>query len=178
MAFPSSFAGAAGAEELGPQALEPESALSVGVRAAAVEVFEGAAMQEEEGARQPDEESRVHRMVGVVVSAEKVLLPGWLNAEVSWLVVPGAEGFSAVDLFLNEPFELGRSVEATVGVGLASEWPNGADRPPVPGVGCLLGTRLFPERPVGLALSWEYELFFGSELEHELVLSGGVAMRM
>lgn len=124
------------------------------------------------------EGERVLRRVGVEVGLERVLVPGWLEAELSVLVAPGPGGLTLpIDLVLKKPFELSSSVEAFVGLGLATEWFEAGEQATAYGAASQLGMYYWFDPHFGLAFEGEYNLLLHPETAHEFVLASGAAIR-
>jgi hypothetical protein len=123
-------------------------------------------------------ERRVLRRVGVSLGVERVLVPGWLDAEVSVLVAPGSGGLTLpIDLVLKKPFELSRSVEGFIGLGLATEWLEAGESETAYGAASQLGVYYWLDRHFALVFEGEYNLLLSPETEHEIVLASGGAYR-
>lgn len=121
---------------------------------------------------------RVLRRVGVELGFERVLVPGWLEAEVSVLIAPGTGGLTLpVDLILKKPFELSSSVEGFVGLGLATEWFEAGEPETAYGAASRLGAYYWLDSQFGLAFEGEYNLLLHPETAHEFVLASGAAFR-
>lgn len=124
------------------------------------------------------EPERVLRRVGVSIGIERVLLPGWLAAELSVLVAPGTGGLTLpIDLVLKKPFELSSSVEGFVGLGLATEWLEAGEAETAYGAASQLGAYYWLAPHFALAFEGEYNLLLSPETEHEFVLASGGAVR-
>ena len=138
-----------GAEETGPAGEEPEST-----------------------------EDRVLRRVGVAIGYERVLIPGWLEAELSVLFAPGGEGLTLpIDLVVKKPFEFSSSVEGFVGLGLATEWFEDGESETAYGMSTQLGAYYWTSSNFGLVFEGEYNLLLHPETAHEFVLESGAAFR-
>jgi hypothetical protein len=124
------------------------------------------------------EERRVLRRVGVSLGVERVLVPGWLDVEVSVLMAPGAGGLTLpIDLVLKKPFELSPTVEAFIGLGLATEWFEAGESETAYGAASQLGVYYWLDSHFALAFEGEYNLLLSPETEHEVVLASGGAFR-
>jgi hypothetical protein len=124
------------------------------------------------------EERRVLRRVGVSIGVERVLVPGWLDVEVSVLVAPGSGGLTLpIDLVLKKPFELSPTVEAFIGLGLATEWFEAGESETAYGAASQLGVYYWLDPHFALAFEGEYNLLLSPETEHEVVLASGGAFR-
>ena len=124
------------------------------------------------------EPERVLRRVGVSIGIERVLVPGWLAAELSVLVAPGTGGLTLpIDLVLKKPFEFSSSVEGFVGLGLATEWLEAGEAETAYGAASQLGANYWLAPHFALAFEGEYNLLLSPETEHEFVLASGGAVR-
>jgi hypothetical protein len=124
------------------------------------------------------EGDRVLRRVGVSIGVERVLIPGWLDAEVSVLLAPGSGGLTLpIDLVLKKPFEFSHEVEGFLGLGLATEWFEAGESETAYGVASQLGVYYWMDPHFALALEGEYNLLLSPETEHEFVLASGGAFR-
>jgi hypothetical protein len=133
---------------------------------------EGAAGEEEEG------ESEVLRRVGVSIGIERVLIPGWLDAELSVLFAPGPNGLTLpIDLVLKKPFELSQHFEACIGAGLATEWYEDGRAETAYGLSTQLGGYYWVDPHWAVVLDGEYNLLLHPETAHEFVLASGAAVR-
>lgn len=131
--------------------------------------------EEDEGG---EAESEVLRRVGVSLGIERVLIPGWLDAEMSVLFAPGPNGLTLpIDLVLKKPFELGRHVEACIGAGLATEWYEDGQAEVAYGLSTQLGGYYWIDSHWAVVLDGEYNLLLHPETAHELVLASGAAVR-
>jgi hypothetical protein len=123
-------------------------------------------------------EDEVLRRVGVSIGYERVLIPGWLNAEINVLLAPGAGGVTLpIDLVLKKPFELSSRFEGVVGVGLATEWYEAGESETALGLSTQLGLEYWLDPHFGLVFDGEYNLLLSPETEHEFVLATGGAYR-
>ena len=124
------------------------------------------------------EQRRVLRRVGVSLGLERVLVPGWLDVEVSVLVAPGSGGLTLpIDLVLKKPFELSSTVEGFIGLGVATEWFEAGESETAYGAASQLGVYYWLDRHFALAFEGEYNLLLSPETEHEVVLASGGAFR-
>jgi hypothetical protein len=160
--------------------IEEEGRNIVSLELAGVEILAPAA--EEAGgpvsAGEPEAGDRVLRRVGVSIGFERVLIPGWLDAEVSVLVAPGSGGLTLpIDLVLKKPFELSQQVEGFVGLGLATEWFEAGESETAYGAASQLGVYYWMGSQFALAFQGEFNLLLSPETEHELVLASGGAFR-
>jgi hypothetical protein len=131
-----------------------------------------------EAAEPEAEGDRVLRRVGVEIGLERVLLPGWLEAELSVLIAPGTGGLTLpIDLVLKKPFEFSPSLEGFIGLGLATEWFEAGERETAYGAASQLGVYYWLDRHFGLAFEGEYNLLLHPETAHEFVLASGAAFR-
>ncbi len=131
-----------------------------------------------EGEEPEPAEDEVLRRAGISIGYERVLVTGWLEAEISVLFAPGTGGLTLpIDLVLKMPFELSPELEAFVGLGLATEWFEAGHRETAYGVGSELGAYYWFGPHFGLALEGEYNLLLHPETAHEVVLAGGGAFR-
>jgi hypothetical protein len=118
------------------------------------------------------------RRIGVSLSYERVLIPGWLEGEVSVLFAPGTGGLTLpVDLLLKKPFELSRRIELFAGLGLASEWFEAGERETAYGLGTQVGGQYWLEPEWAIGLEAEYNLLLHPETAHEVVVAAGLAFR-
>lgn len=131
------------------------------------------------GGEEPEAQGdRVLRRVGVSIGVERVLVPGWLDAEVSVLVAPGAGGLTLpIDLVLKKPFEFTHELEGFIGVGLATEWFEAGESETAYGAASQLGAYYWVDPHFALAFEGEYNLLLSPETEHEFVLASGGAFR-
>ncbi|HWO11934.1 MAG TPA: hypothetical protein VNN80_20715, partial [Polyangiaceae bacterium] len=124
------------------------------------------------------DESSVLRRVGISLGYERVLIEGWLEAELNVLFAPGSGGLTLpVDLLLKTPFELGSSFEASIGVGLATEWLTAGEAETAYGVASQLGGYYWVDPRFAVVLEAEYSLLVQPETAHEFVLASGGAFR-
>jgi hypothetical protein len=124
------------------------------------------------------EQGRVLRRVGVSLGVERVLVPGWLDVEVSVLLAPGRGGLTLpIDLVLKKPFELSPTIEAFVGLGLATEWLEAGEAETAYGAASQVGVYYWLDPHFALAFEGEYNLLLSPETEHEIVLASGGAFR-
>jgi hypothetical protein len=124
------------------------------------------------------EGDRVLRRVGVSIGVERVLVPGWLDGEISVLLAPGSGGLTLpIDLVLKKPFEFSHEVEGFIGLGLATEWFEAGDSETAYGAASQLGVYYWMDRHFALAFEGEYNLLLNPETEHEFVLASGGAFR-
>jgi hypothetical protein len=124
------------------------------------------------------EGDRVLRRVGVEIGLERVLLPGWLEVELSVLIAPGTGGLTLpIDLVLKKPFELSPRLEGFIGLGLATEWYEAGEQATAYGAASQLGAYYWLEPHFGLAFEGEYNLLLHPETAHEFVLASGAAFR-
>lgn len=136
-----------------------------------------------EGAGSVSEEAeaegeRVLRRVGVSLGVERVLVPGWLDAEVSVLIAPGTGGLTLpIDLVLKKPFEFTHELEGFIGIGLATEWFEAGEAETAYGAASQLGAYYWVDSHFALAFEGEYNLLLSPETEHEFVLASGGAFR-
>lgn len=120
----------------------------------------------------------IEHHLGVSVAFERTLVPGWLAAELHVLLAPGAHGLTLpVELLVKKPFELSPEVEAFVGLGLATEWIKAGVYEPQYGFASVLGSYFWVNPLFGLVLETDYSLLSSREIEHELVLAAGGAVR-
>lgn len=127
---------------------------------------------------EPEEGDEVLRRVGVSIGVERVLIPGWLDAELSVLFAPGPNGLTLpIDLVLKKPFELSHSLEAFVGAGLATEWFEDGEAETAYGLSTTLGGYYWVDPHIAIVLDGEYNLLLHPETAHELVLASGAAVR-
>jgi hypothetical protein len=128
---------------------------------------------------EPDGEGdRVLRRVGVSIGVERVLVPGWLDAEISVLVAPGSGGLTLpIDLVLKKPFEFSDRIEGFIGLGLATEWFEAGESETAYGAASQLGAYYWVDPHFALAFEGEYNLLLSPETEHEFVLASGGAFR-
>ena len=133
---------------------------------------------EGEGGEAGAEESEVLRRVGVSIGVERVLIPGWLDAEMSVLFAPGPNGLTLpIDLVLKKPFELGQHLEACIGAGLATEWYEDGKAETAYGLSTQVGGYYWIDPHWAVVLDGEYNLLLHPETAHELVLASGAAVR-
>jgi hypothetical protein len=139
---------------------------------------EGGGTVTPEGGEGSEEESEVLRRVGVSIGIERVLIPGWLDVEMSVLFAPGSSGLTLpIDLVLKKPFEIGQHVEACIGAGLATEWYEDGKAEIAYGLSTQLGGYYWIDPHWAVVLDGEYNLLLHPETAHELVLASGVAVR-
>jgi len=125
-----------------------------------------------------EEESEVLRRVGVSIGIERVLIPGWLDVEMSVLVAPGPHGLTLpIDLVLKKPFELSHRLEACIGAGLATEWYEDGKAETAYGLSTQLGGYYWVDPHWAVVLDGEYNLLLHPETAHEFVLASGAAVR-
>ena len=162
----------AGAEEEGRNVLSLELA---GLEIVAPAEETGGPVSGEESEADGD---RVLRRVGVSIGVERVLVPGWLDAEISVLVAPGSGGLTLpIDLVLKKPFEFSHRVEGFIGLGLATEWFEAGESETAYGAASQLGVYYWVDPHFALAFGGEYNLLLNPEKEHEFVLASGGAFR-
>lgn len=131
-----------------------------------------------EGGEAGEEGSEVLRRVGVSIGIERVLIPGWLDAEVSVLFAPGPNGLTLpIDLVLKKPFELSERLEACIGAGLATEWYEDGKAETAYGLSTQLGGYYWIDPHWAVVLDGEYNLLLHPETAHEVVLASGAAVR-
>lgn len=124
------------------------------------------------------EESEVLRRVGVSIGIERVLIPGWLDAEMSVLFAPGPNGLTLpIDLVLKKPLVLSQHLEACIGAGLATEWYEDGSAESAYGLSTQLGGYYWIDPHWAVVLDAEYNLLLHPETAHELVLASGAAVR-
>jgi hypothetical protein len=120
----------------------------------------------------------VLRRVGVSIGIERVLVPGWLEAEISVLLAPGSGGLTLpIDFVLKKPFEFSHEVEGFLGLGLATGWLKQGESETAYGVASQLGVYYWLDPHWALAFEGEYNLLLNPETEHEFVLASGAAFR-
>jgi hypothetical protein len=125
-----------------------------------------------------EEENEVLRRVGVSIGIERVLIPGWLDAELSVLLAPGPNGLTLpIDLVLKKPFELGPGLEACIGAGLATEWYEDGKAETAYGLSTQLGGYYWVDPHWAIVLDGEYNLLLHPDTAHEVVLASGAAVR-
>jgi hypothetical protein len=118
------------------------------------------------------------RRIGVSLSYERVIIPGWLEGEVSVLFAPGEGGLTLpVDLLLKKPFELSEQLGLFVGLGLATEWFEAGERETAYGLGTQVGGQYWIEPQWAVALEGEYNILVHPETAHEVVVAAGLAFR-
>jgi hypothetical protein len=123
-------------------------------------------------------EGEVLQRAGVAISYERVLIPGWLEAEITALFAPGEGGLTLpVDLVLKKPFELTHEWEAFVGLGLATEWFEAGEQETAYGLGTQLGGHYWLDEHFAIELEGEYNLLLHPETAHEVVVAAGGAFR-
>jgi hypothetical protein len=123
-------------------------------------------------------EGELLQRAGVAISYERVLVPGWLEAEVTALFAPGEGGLTLpVDLVLKKPFEFTHEWEAFVGVGLATEWFEAGEQETAYGLGTQLGGHYWLDEHFALEVEGEYNLLLHPETAHEVVAAAGGAFR-
>ena len=127
---------------------------------------------------EPEEGDEVLRRVGVSIGVERVLIAGWLDAELSVLFAPGPNGLTLpIDLVLKKPFEISHSLEAFVGAGLATEWFEDGEAETAYGLSTTLGGYYWLDPHIAIVLDGEYNLLLHPETAHEFVLASGAAVR-
>lgn len=132
----------------------------------------------EEEVAEDGEETEVLRRVGISLGVERVLIPGWLDAELSVLFAPGPNGLTLpIDLVLKKPFELTRELEACIGAGLATEWFEDGEAETAYGISTQLGGYYWVDPHVAIVLDGEYNLLLHPETAHEFVIASGAALR-
>jgi hypothetical protein len=115
---------------------------------------------------------------GIAISYERVLVPGWLEAEITALFAPGAGGLTLpVDLVLKKPFEFSHEWEAFVGLGLATEWFEAGEQETAYGLGTQLGAHYWLDEHFAIEVEGEYNLLLHPETAHEVVAAIGGAFR-
>lgn len=133
---------------------------------------------EEPEAEEGEAEEHVLGRVGISIGVERVLVPGWLEAEVSVLFAPGEGGLTLpVDVVLKKPFEFSHELEAFVGVGLATSWLKAGESETAYGAASQVGVYYWVDRHFAMAFEGEYNLLLSPETEHEFVLASGGAFR-
>lgn len=138
---------------------------------------EGEAAPGEEGG-EGESGDELLQLAGVAISYERVLVPGWLEAEITALFAPGEGGLTLpVDVVLKKPFELTHEWEAFVGLGLATEWFESGERETAYGLGTQLGGHYWLDEHFALELEGEYNLLVHPETAHEVVVAAGGAFR-
>jgi hypothetical protein len=167
-------------EHAEPAEAEEEGRNVISLKLAGLEIVAPAG--EEAGgpvSEEPEAEGdRVLRRVGVSIGVERVLVPGWLDAEVSVLLAPGTGGLTLpIDLVLKKPFEFSHEVEGFIGLGLATEWFEAGESETAYGVASQLGVYYWMDPHFALAFEGEYNLLLNPETEHEFVLASGGAFR-
>ena len=139
----------------------------------------GGPVTAEEGSEGGEEEGdEVLRRVGVAIGIERVLIPGWLDVEMSLLFAPGPNGLTLpIDLVLKKPFEITHDLELCVGAGLATEWFEDGEAETAYGVSTQLGGYYWVDPHWAIVLDGEYNLLLHPETAHEFVLASGAAVR-
>jgi hypothetical protein len=132
----------------------------------------------EGGAGEAGAEGELLQRAGVAISYERVLVPGWLEAEITALFAPGEGGLTLpVDVVLKKPFELTHEWEAFVGLGLATEWFEAGEQETAYGLGTQLGGHYWLDEHFAIELEGEYNLLLHPETAHEVVVAAGGAFR-
>ncbi|HTV17127.1 MAG TPA: hypothetical protein VMG12_00610 [Polyangiaceae bacterium] len=133
---------------------------------------------EEAEAEEGEGEEHVLGRVGVSIGVERVIVPGWLEAEVSVLIAPGEGGITLpIDLVIKKPFEFSHELEAFIGVGLATSWLKAGESETAYGAASQAGVYYWMDKHFALAFEGEYNLLLSPETEHEFVLASGGAFR-
>jgi hypothetical protein len=133
---------------------------------------------EAEGEAGEGSEGELLERAGVAISYERVLIPGWLEAEITALFAPGEGGLTLpIDLVLKKPFEFTREVEAFVGLGLATEWFEAGEQETAYGLGTQLGAHYWLDEHFAIEVEGEYNLLLHPETAHEVVAAAGGAFR-
>jgi hypothetical protein len=116
------------------------------------------------------------RLCAASLSYERVLIPGWLEGEVSVLLAPGEGGLTLpVDILLRKPFGLSPKVGVFLGPGLASEWFEAGEPETAYGVGTQVGGQYCLAPLLAIAVEAEYNLLLQPDIAHEVVVAAGGA---
>lgn len=118
---------------------------------------------------------------GAGIFAERTVIPGWLEAEVSVSVVRVAEEDAwviPIDLLLKKPFELGAfcpygAIGPTLSVVNRAEQGTRAFL----GVAVVAGFYLWFGRAIGLDVEIDYAVVAENGVQHELTVAGGPTLR-
>lgn len=133
----------------------------------------------EEGEGDEVEAGRLDRHSALGITIERVLVVGWLTAELGTLLssAPGGQVAFPSTALLKLPLELSEAVEAYFGGGVAVELEREKQWTPNWGVAVSAGVYLWIARETGFNLDLEQSVLWTDEAVSERSVGGGVVTR-
>jgi hypothetical protein len=125
------------------------------------------------------EEGGAERHSALGITFERVLVEGWLNAEIGTLLSskPGGQVAFPSTVLLKVPAEVAEAVEAYVGAGLAVDLEHEERWVPNWGAAGAVGLYVWIAPETGLTVDFEQSFFLSEGVLAELSLGAGVVTR-